>query len=456
MNFKKKIASKKIWVLCAAFLAASGGALLWGAQKDKGNVIFITLDALRADHMSCYGYPRNTTPHMDKLAREGALFTQAISVSSLTISSVPSIMTSTYPDAHRIREFGDLLDPSIISLGGALKENGFFTGAITAQLFPHLLFRGDFLSTKVQLDAKADQMTDWAIEWLERHKNKRFFLWMHYFDPHGPYTPPAPYDTMYLEDKFYKKGEEVPLLDRKRGGFGGIPGYQAQRASKDKNFYIAQYDGEIRFADEQIGRLVKALEAKGLSRKTTIIISADHGESMGEHGYYFDHGASLYDALVRVPLIIYHPAMKPLKRVIHQQVSLVDIMPTILGITKAKPPRQARMEGADLMPLITHGKTYENAYVFGEYFDGEAQQYALRSNEWKLIYEKKLGHYELYDLRKDPGEEKNVFGEDPEHSKMLARQLNAFIERPMEKTDGKRTELSEENQEKLRSLGYLN
>jgi len=228
------------------------------------------------------------------------MFTQAISASSSTISSVPSTLTSTYPDVHGIWEFGNFLDPTVISLEGVLRENNFFTGIISAQLFPHLTSRGDFISKKIKLDAKANEITDWAIEWLGKNKNKRFFLYLHYFDPHGPYTPPPPYDEIYLKDKFYERGIEVPLLNRQRGGFGGVPGYQAQGGIKDKNYYIAEYDGEIRFTDSQIGRLINVLEETGLLYKTIIIITSDHGESLGEHDYYFDHGAYLYDNLFKV------------------------------------------------------------------------------------------------------------------------------------------------------------
>ncbi|MDO8602287.1 MAG: sulfatase [Candidatus Omnitrophota bacterium] len=421
----------------------------------KYNVLFITIDALRPDHLSCYGYKRNTSPNIDKLSREGVIFTQAISASSSTISSVPSIMTSTYPDVHGIWEFGNFLDSSIVTLESVLKKNNFYTGIISAQLYPHLISRGDFFSKKLKLDAKADEITDWAIDWLGKNKNKKFFLWLHYFDPHGPYTPPSPYDEMYIKDRFYEKGIEIPLLNKERGGFGGIPGYQAQDGNKDKNYYIAKYDGEIRFTDNQIGRLINALKETGLLHKTIIIITSDHGESLGEHNYYFDHGAYLYDNLIKVPLIIYFNSFVPLNKTINQQVSLIDIMPTILDIAKVRLHRQAKFEGVNLVPLISKREVRRNPYVFSEYFEGGSQKFAIRGNGWKLLYGKKNGDYELYNLKDDPGELNNLFFLEKEKSEDLMRMLDIFLKRPVRKTKRTKIELNEEDKEKLKSLGYL-
>lgn len=425
-------------------------------QKNHSpNILFISVDALRADHLGCYGYRRQTSPNIDKLAREGVMFTQAISASSSTISSVPSTMTSLYPDAHGIWEFGDFLDPSIISLGGILRKNGFFTGIISAQLFPHLTSRGDFISKKIKLDARANEITDWAINWLKKNKNKRFFLYLHYFDPHGPYTPPPPYDEMYLKGRFYEKGMELPLLPRKRGGFGGIPGYQLQGGIKDKGYYIAKYDGEISFADAQIGRLINTLAETGLLYNTVIIITADHGESLGEHGYYFDHGAYLYDNLIKVPLIMYYSSFGSSNRIIDQQVSLVDIMPTILDIAKINPPGQAKFEGIGLMPLISSGGAYGRTYIFSEYFEGGCQKFAIRGNGWKMLYDRGNGKYELYDLKSDPVESRNLFFSRKEIVNNLAAALDSFLNRPVKKGKRMKIRLYGNDRERLKSLGYF-
>lgn len=261
---------------------------------------------------------------------------------------------------------------------------------------------------------------------------------------------------MYLKDKFYKKGIEVPLLNRRRGGFGGIPGYQAQNGIKDKNYYIAKYDGEIRFIDSQIGRLVNALEEAGLLYKTAIIITADHGESLGEHDYYFDHGAYLYDNLIKVPLIIYYNFPKPFNKIVNQQVSLVDILPTILDIVKIKLPGQAKFEGVSLMPLISKGKGYRTAYVFSEYFEDGCQKFAIRGNGWKLLYDRKTEQYELYNLKDDPGELKDLFSVESEEVKNLMRALDSFLKRTIRETKRTKIELNEQDKEKLKSLGYLN
>lgn len=170
-----------IGLIALAIISTDGLSLLLTSYLKsrkiyRPNILFITVDSLRVDHLSCYGYKRNTSPNIDKLSRKGVMFTQAISASSSTISSMPSIMTSAYPDVHGIWEFGNLLDPRIISLEGMLKENNFFTGIISAQLFPYLISRENFISTKIKLDEKADKITDWAIKRINRIKRKDFFF----------------------------------------------------------------------------------------------------------------------------------------------------------------------------------------------------------------------------------------------------------------------------------------
>lgn len=425
-------------------------------KKSTPNVLLIIIDALRPDHLSCYGYKRDTSVNIDKLAQEGIVFTRAVSASSSTISSVPSIMSSLYPDAHGIWDFGCLFSPSVNTLPRILKRNNYYTGIISGQLFPHLVYWGDFDTARMELDAKADKITDWAIDWLAKNKEKKFFLYLHYFDPHGPYKPPSAYDKIYINDRPRASDQEIPLLDNTRGGFGGIPGYQAQEGIKKANYYIAQYDAEIKFTDSQIARLMAYLEKAKLFSNTIIIITSDHGESMTEHDYYFDHGAYLYDNLIRVPLIIYYKQLTAAKKRIEIPVSLVDIMPTVLDIFNIKRKDKDMPDGISLLPLIMGRTDRRDGYIFSEYFEGGSRKFAVMGQGYKLIYDKKRNNYELYNLNEDPFEKLNVFLREKEKAQGLVAELFSFLKRRTASPRRRVFEVDQGTKDRLKSLGYLN
>ncbi len=447
-------------------------------NHEKFNVILIVIDALRADHLGCYGYKRDTSPNIDKFAKEGAIFTQAISQGSYTPPSLFSILTSTYPNTHKVYTFGVSSNKKIKTLPEILKTKGYYLGLISARSglaefnFPKLEEEFHAVHTASRKHTiKADKVTENAIEWLKLNKNKRFFLWLYYLDPHAPYRPPAPYDKLYANDKFIKENNKhIPIADESReeglsDEYKVIPRITAVKGITDINYYISQYDGEISFMDNQIGAVLTELKRLDLYDNTLIVITSDHGESMGERNFYFVHGVNLYDELLKVPLIISGRNVIPRGKIINSQVRLIDIMPTILDIVNIQ--SNNIMQGISLLPLIRE-KDVPKLDSFSEvYFKDRRHLKGIRTDKWKFIEVYNVitnkYSYELYDLENDPRELNNLVEEKPKEVSLFKEKLRDytfscqkirssilgkdFIDKPVI--------LDEETKERLRSLGYV-
>ena len=424
------------------------------------NIILITIDALRPDHLGCYGYKRNTSPNIDKLAREGVVFKEVISQAPWTPPSISSIITSTYPSTHGVVDFGQNLNPGLKVLPSILKENFYCLALISGRgrlaefHFPELERDFDFFYPFNQNYIQAEEVTENAVEWLRVNKKKRFFLWLYYLDPHTPYSPPFPYNELFINDEFISSNnKKVPIADESNDlydGYGVIPRITLQQDITDIGYYISQYDGEIRYVDDQIGRLLKELKELNLYDNTLIVIISDHGESLGEHNYYFVHGESLYDELLKVPLI-FKPKDITQKAYIDNQVQSIDVAPTILDFIEVRIPET--FEGKSLLSLIQKGE-HDCQYAFSE-LEG---QVSVRTKGWKLIYDYIDDRYELYNLKEDPNEFKNLIDtEEIQEISFLKKRLNDFIaERQFSNNlDTDIFSLSEETKIKLKSLGYL-
>jgi len=423
----------------------------------RPNIILITIDALRPDHLGCYGYKMNTSPNIDKFSKEGVIFTQAISQGPATVYSLPSLMTSAYPGTIKVKKWGDYINESIFTLAQILKSNGFWTGCICAQDFFISLLglnRGfDTLSTGV--DLKAEQVTKKAILWIEKNKKKSFFLWLHYFDPHEPYRPPnyIKIDTGHTHEENYDK--QVPILKNRPvdtdvyGGLGGIPDYAIVDGRREQGYYVSLYDREIKYTDEQIGLLLDELKKLSLYNNALIIITADHGESLGEHNLYFTHGTFLYDVVVRVPLIIKYGKLFSNSQIINKQVRLLDIMPTILRILHIR--LNWKIEGFNLLPLIFKENKTPELYAFSEYDEMQS----IRTPEWKLIYHSRDKRYELYDLINDPKELSNLVVIEKKQFKFLKAKLESWMHRLKPNIKPSSRPLDGTTKAKLKSLGYV-
>lgn len=397
--------------------AAKEDKIILGFQKTY-NVILISIDTLRADHLGCYGYFRNTSPNIDKLAKEGILFEQAISQATWTLPSHASIFTSQYVPVHGVYFFNKLPD-SAVTLAEVLENNGYATAAFTGGCDILSIFGLDqgfdvFYDTvkNVKQFGSFNETVPLAIQWLHENKGSIFFLFIHGYDVHEPYHVPDEnmFDTKYkgiIDDMILNRNTFSKIY---RNSYVNNEGRILKLTSKDINHIIAHYDSGIHYADEKIGDLLKELKKLKLLDDTIIIILSDHGEGLGERGRLAQHGINFYDEVVRVPLIIRHPSIKGPKR-IKTQAQLIDVMPTILDFLGI--PKNKEAQGNSLVPLID-GKAPPdfNEYVFSE-------GWMIRTLKFKMIKEE-----ELYDLKEDHRELNNRAIKNP---KILSELMQQFL-----------------------------
>lgn len=465
-------------ILVPAGCAGGGPGSRGGPARP--NVVLLTVDTLRPDHLSCYGYGRRTSPFIDVLARRGVLFRQVITAAGRTVQSFPSILTGVYPMVHGLRHEGqshEILE-SRLTLTSVLASRGYDSFAVTQGLNVGLHRGFDLYDPDVYLNEKGEEIylparddreaTGKAIGWLRRRARSEspFFLWMRYNAPHWPYEAPEPFTEMF--DKDYAGGhtfneELAPGVERGDLIFGltRLPDREIEHA-------VAHYDAEIAYADAAVGELLKTLEQMGLLETTIIVLTSDHGESLGEHDYFFEHGAYLYEASVRVPLLVAAPWALPAGGVVEEQVRTIDIVPTVLDL--AGIPIPDGLQGVSLVPRaagrvkgeppLAYSESGRNFYAENprQHLPGTAGKWRMmRSDRYKLIRIPKRGgpDWELYDLVADPGETRNLYGANPEAAADLKQELERLIETDPDRDDRAEPPLPEGLEQHLRSLGYV-
>lgn len=453
------------------------------------NVLLVIVDSLRVDHLGISGYHRNTSPNIDKLAKEGVFFPNSICTAPRTIPSIGSILTGLYPHSSGLRLEGkiltkfisasviDRLKPNVVTLQEILKSHGYRTIGNDIEMYDTGIEKGFDafnllrwrISNKIKRTFKkaidwnyeinpAEALTNLAINQIKKLGNKKFFLYLHYVGLHWPYNPPKPYDEMF--DTSYKGKHTFNEVD---GAISrGDLIFNNPLPKEENEHATAHYDGSIRFVDTQIGRLLKYLEDSNLMNDTLIILSADHGEGLGEHNLYFQHGEYLYEETVKVPLILKHPKL-PQKK-IETQIQSTDIMPTVLEIIDI--PLIENIEGISLMPLINKGEKVRD-YTFAEsgmnffrqnkrtYFKGIKGKWRMvRTDGWKLIYiphpEKDI--YELYNLKEDPKETINLIEKEQKIGNKLNEELFKWMDKPNEEEE---LNLTEKSKKLMIKLGYM-
>ena len=382
-------------------------------------IMLITIDTLRTDRLGAYGSSRGLTPVIDGFARDAVRFTAAVVQAPLTLPSHVTILTGLHPARHGVRtNDGFHLAPTVPSLAESLRAGGYATGAFIGG-YPLRatsgLARGfdqyddAFLQTAGAVERSADAVVGAAQPWIEQHHSLPFFVWLHLFDPHSPYVPPAPYAAAHAD---------------------------------------APYDGEVAYTDAAIGRLFEWLKARDLFAQSTIIIVADHGESLGEHGER-THGTFLYDATVRVPLMVKLPRAVN-AGVVDVPVETADLAPTIAALAGvALPP----VDGQSVLSLITGGAGDPDRPAYAEsYYQnvllGWSPLRAVRTRRWKFI---EAPRPELYDLDADPAERRNRVSD----RSALATALQRALPSPGGEPSSHSSAAAGEAAERLRSLGYV-
>ena len=461
--------------------------------RDKYNVMIILFDTLRADHTGPYGATSVRTPHMDALAQRGTTFVNAFANSNWTRASVASLFTATYPNAHRTRTKHDKLPSDMPTLAGELGKLGLRTGAFirnpnvgVAFGFDrdfdefHRLSRNPDGTTITEYgkkrsegpDALADFIWEQQLEpFLERAGDEPFFIYLHELDPHDPYAPPAPYDRMYDFGYGPKHlGGQVVDGERRISGkvgrlLGGLVSAGKMHLRPDDVRYLnSLYRGEISSMDEFLGTLMNRLEEASLSDRTLVVLLSDHGEEFLEHGN-LAHGASVYDELIRIPMILSLPEQLPSNHRVTTPSQQVDIAPTILDLLGA--PAAATMQGRSLLPYIFAREPVDvDRTTFSTRLNrhGKSTE-SVRQGNWKLLewsYGDKNDRYEvqLFNVSKDPGEHSDRWQAELVVGKALQQKLReqALLNRELQAVDHEQVDfekLSPEVIERLRALGYL-
>ncbi len=426
------------------------------ASAERPNVLLISVDTLRADHLGCYGYARPTSPEIDRLAARSVVFERAYASAPWTLPSFGSLFTSRRPSRHRAgvftereaawgRDAGVLMKTTenlradLPTLAEVLRAAGWRTAGIHNN--PYLgvetgIDRGFDAYRRYQYTAAAG--TDLALAWLDAHGAERWFLFVHYMDPHYPYAPPDPYAERFGGEPFGAVETEVPKLDALR------------RSDVDpsvKRRMIDLYDGEIAYTDAHVGRLLARLEEHGDLARTLVVFHSDHGDEHWEHGS-FDHGQSLHAELLHVPLIVSFPARVPGGRRVAQRVRLIDVMPTILELCGVPAPDP--IAGRSLLdPLLLDRDAIAEAVLWGP-----REMKSLVSGRHKLIAAGASGD-ELFDIERDPGELWNVAADEPAVRQTLRQRLvDHHQAAPPPRQSPRRVEFPPGTRAHLANLGY--
>jgi arylsulfatase A-like enzyme/Tfp pilus assembly protein PilF len=423
-----------VLALAAAGLVLARRSGLGPSTRGGGprNVLVVTLDTLRADHVGSYGYAAAHTPRLDALAKTGLRFARAATVTPLTLPAHASLFTGTFPGHHGVRDNGGYyLAEGHTTLAEALRARGFRTGGFVSafvldsrwgigQGFDR--FFDEFDLAKFERAAGMDaiqrpgsETVDAALRWLQEEGGRPFFLWVHLYDPHAPYTPPPEF------------------------------------ARRHPATAVGAYDAEIALADFQLGRLLDALEGDGRLSRTLVAVLADHGEMLGEHGEV-THGFFVYDAAVRIPMVLSGPGVPA--RVVEDQVRIVDVMPTLLDLLGI--PAPAPVQGTSLTPLARGERLHLMAVSeswFPRFHYGWSELQAIQDERYKLI---RAPRRELYDLRRDPGEQANLAASETRQTEALERALAEMLARVGGGQGPAAPEaLDPETAERLEALGYV-
>ena len=375
---------------------------------------------------------------------------------------------------------GQYITDDEMMLAEIAKQQGFSTGAVVSNAVLGAATNfGQGFDTYTEtyklvsgpLGFRADTVTDTAIAWLDGASTKApFFLWVHYVDPHATYVPPAPYSEPFFADKHYDS--TLLRLNEDDTNFdSGVAGRYWRRngAQAELGWYVANYDGEISYTDSQIGRLLDTLKTRGILSDSLVVLTADHGESLGEHRYFFEHGWYPYNASSWIPLVVYKPGMVAPGSRVSYPVGLIHLVPTIVDLMNWDIPQDVQWHGHSLAPVLRGEVDRVDDYVVIQAGEGGLKRDEfLRSIEdarWKLLhvpstqYQRSMqqSEYELYEVGSDPMETTNVIAEHTELAELMKRLLATRLSQSGTTSGGtnQAPEYSPEELENLRSLGYL-
>ena len=417
------------WLLGLIPILVGGFFLLYktGGTGIRG-LVLISIDTCRADHLSCYGFTKKTTPHIDNIAAEGVLFENVVTPAPITLPAHVSLLTGVIPPSHGIHDnLNYYLPEEKLTLTEILKANGFATGAVVSAFVLDARFglnqgfdsfQDDFVNTYNTVsgsERRGDETTEFALQWLRQHREGKFFLFIHYYDPHFPYNPPEPYASQYAHDP---------------------------------------YSGEIAFTDHCIGRVVETLKELDMYDSTLLIIAGDHGEMLGEHGEK-EHLFFIYEAALKVPLLVKMPGASREPVRVKETVGLIDIVPTVCDLLNIDIPKP--VQGISLEPYLKGKKPSAKSRYF--YIESMMPTY-LKANpllgvctsQWKYI---QTTRPELYHLETDRSEQVNLVKKEQKQARICKSTLEKILKNQLANPGGSRKTPDRETLDKLASLGYV-
>jgi len=418
------------------------------SEKRNTNVVLIALDTLRADHMSCYNYRLETTPGIDEIAKEGVLFERCISPAIPTHPGYTTIFTGASPLRHGVvcHRGVHALPEDILSISQMLYKEGFLTVAIDnltatgahwfSRGYEYYIFSGGTTVLSGGYKITGEITTKKALNFLNLWREGRFgrkplFMFIHYWDPHAPYFPPPPF-----RGTFYQPNEKMKsikaLMMKTVWGRNLLKGWvrKVVKERDDKAYLDSLYDEEILYADDQVSKVISWLKDAEVYDETIVVITADHGELLGEHNIFYDHHG-LYEGDIHVPLIIKSPNLPRDVRV-KGFVTHEDIVPTILQLLGIR--TDVKFEGSPLIEAVYRGESEREFVVSLE--NTRMTKRAIRTRKWKLIqtmrpdvYGNPAGHLELYNLKRDPEEKENLADSEEEILKDMVFKLEHWYRR---------------------------
>jgi arylsulfatase A-like enzyme len=455
-----------IRLLVALLLFAAAGCQPPVPPPPRPHIFLVSADALRPDHLSVNGYPRPTSPHIDAFARRAWHFPDADALIPKTGPSFATILTGQPPARHGVTANRFALPDAIPLLAERLAAAGYQTGAFVGNpvLTSELGYARGFAHFEIADGTDGVTPVGEAFRvWIDEVDWSRpVFAWIHYLDPHGPYTPPERYASLFRDDALARADERrVPLDYHPMAGWppsyvlGAVPRYQRQGRENRAAAYVAAYDAEIRYVDDAVGTLLEQLDAHGVLDESVVVLLSDHGESLGEHDYWFEHGWFAYGASLRIALFVKTPGQRE-GRVGEGQATVLDVAPTLLALAGL----QADLPGRNLLtePPPAEPAQIANASTYPERYQG------LVSSDWKYLRRTRdaadpaiqapVPAEQLYDLRADPNETHDLAAEQPERVAALRRRLSERLAAEGEPAPSRAPMLDAATRARLEALGY--
>lgn len=441
--------------LLAAWAAACAPA---GSAADRPHVVLVTVDTLRPDHLSLNGYARATSPNLDAFAAAAWHYPDASAVLPKTGPSMTTHLSGLPPCEHQVTANRIRIPPEVPLVAEAFSAAGYRTAAFVSNPVlskPKGYSRGFDVYREFSKEGGLDELNASFLRWAGKKVwEQPTFVWIHYIDPHGPYTPPGDYGALFADDELARGDDRrLPTSYEPLKGWpinyvhGAIPQYQVRDGEDRVAAYVAWYDAEIRYMDDAFGEVLGFLRQEDLYDDAVLVFTADHGESMGEHDYWFEHGWYAYEATARIPMIV-KPAGVATGRRIDDQVSNLDTVPTLLAAAGLSP--SVELPGASLLtdlpergPLLI-----ENTSTYPQRFLG------VRTARYKYLREERTGAEELYDLAADRAETNNLVDELPDVAESLRRALEDGLAACRARGEAVEVRPSDERERKLKALGY--